>query len=191
MFTAFIYTCIQATVDQTTFLNHILNRQPATESATRSWIGKWQKTALQTHWTLVLAIFPFLRSQWYVHSPHLYLCWSSFRSDQYFYISVRIGNWICKWKETALQTHWTLVLAICPFLRHQCYVHSLQLYLRWSFFRSEQCSISQSESATESATGNLIGIWIVNRQLNRQPAIGNPLLTLLTYENRHFKTRVR
>ena len=34
MLTAFIYTCIQATVEQTKFLNQILNRQPATESAT-------------------------------------------------------------------------------------------------------------------------------------------------------------
>ena len=36
MFTAFIYTYVLATVAQTNFLNHILNRQPATESATGS-----------------------------------------------------------------------------------------------------------------------------------------------------------
>ena len=34
MFTTFIYTYDLATVAQTNFLNHILNRQSATESAT-------------------------------------------------------------------------------------------------------------------------------------------------------------
>ena len=57
MFTAFIYTNVQVTFDQTNFLDHILNRQPATESATSSWIGIWSEIALQTHknyyWALV------------------------------------------------------------------------------------------------------------------------------------------
>ena len=34
MFTTFIYTYVLATVAQTNFLNHILNRQPGSESAT-------------------------------------------------------------------------------------------------------------------------------------------------------------
>ena len=34
MFTVFIHTYFEATLVQTNFLNHILNRQPATESAT-------------------------------------------------------------------------------------------------------------------------------------------------------------
>ena len=68
-------------------------------------------------------------------------------------------------------------------------------YVEASFVQTNECSISQSESATESATGNWIaiwigngnwiGIWIGNRQLYRQPATkpatGNPLLTLRTY----------
>ena len=119
----------------------------------------------------------FLRPQCYVRSLHLYLRSSYYSSDKLSQshsdtaTELATGNYIGKRQLIWLMVGncppilYSWVLAIGLFLRPQFYVHSLYLYL-WYLCSSNSLSdnhfISQSESATESATGNWIG--------NRQPA---------------------
>ena len=92
MFTAFIYTYVLATVAQTNFLNHILNRQPATESATgsinRQLVGNCPSNPLKTS----IGHLSFSKVSMLCSQPSFILTLKLLSFRLMFYISVRIGN---------------------------------------------------------------------------------------------------